>query len=136
MSFPSGAGYPYEYPITWGSPSGAGYPNEYPIVWTERYAGQHCSFLFYPLASFQADIALKGAKAKTFMADISLAPHFDLKKFTADIVLKKRLYKPFYADIVLQRTQTKTFGADISLYSRYQPSDALKAEQQKSSYIP
>jgi len=136
MSFPSGAGYPYEYPITWGSPSGAGYPNEYPIVWTERYAGQHCSFLFYPLASFQADIALKGAKAKTFMADISLAPHFDLKKFTADIVLKERLYKPFYATLALQRTQTKTFGADISLYSRYQPSDALKAEQQKSSYIP
>ena len=136
MGFPSQVGFPYEFPLVWGYPAGTGFPHKFPIVWTERYAGQHCFFTFYPKATFQADIALKGEHIKTLMADIAISTHFAVKTFTADLVLVEEKIKTFHADIALLETLTKEFTADINLYARYQPPGGLVDEQIKSSCTP
>lgn len=136
MGFASKVGYPYEWNIAWGYPAGAGYPYSYPIVWDEQFAGQHCFFTFYPKATFQADIALKGEHIKTLMADIAISTHFAIKTFTGDVILLERKTKTFHSDIALRGTLTQSVEADASFYLKYSPEDALKAEQKKRSYIP
>jgi len=96
--------------------------------------GQTVNFNFYPKVTISADILLQAEQEKPFMADVIIAPAFDIKTFTADLLLMEEKEKELPADLLLLAELEKTFTADVVLHKPYSPDDELVAEQKKSRY--